>query len=330
MSKLSPHDTNTAQTHEAVIKNTPKKSWVLGVKALIATSFFIGLIYWVQVSFGWSAVLHDWDDLPFWLIISLTLFVASSHLLRIWRIHYAYNLYQAVTFIQVSAVSLSHNTISFLLPMRMGEAALPLLSRQQLQIDLTYSTSTLFLVRLFDLHVLCMFLLCFTGSLWIGQYAVWLAMTAIVSLPLLIYILTIFTKNIPSLAYVQPRLLNSRAWIKLYLITLMVWGIKLSALSFLAYSLGDLALNHAWVATIFADGSALSPITGFANAGTFEIAFSLPLMPLGYDANDLLRVAINVHLFIFITNIISGIVGFSLLKSRHPPEKPSSRNNVKL
>lgn len=288
--------------------------YVLRIKVVIALMLFIGLIYGIEHYIGWFGILSDWEQLNVTSIISLTILVFLSHLLRIVRVYFVYNLTQKVAFIDVSAVSLLHNTISFLLPMHIGEAALPLLSRKQLHVNAGYATATLFVIRSFDLHVLLILLLFFTGSLFTKEYPLWVPFMGLFVLPLGVETLKKLAHKFTFFAPIRPLLTPYSVWIKVYMFTLAIWGIKLSALTFLAQQLAHLALDHAWIATIMADGSALSPVTGIANAGTFEAAFSLPLLSLGYRASDILRIAVNVHIFVFVTNLIAGIIGFILLR----------------
>ena len=287
----------------------------LRIKVIIALILFVGLIYGVEQYIGWLSVLSDWKRLSLTTIIGVTILAFLSHLLRIVRVYFAYNVTQKkVAFINVISTSLLHNTLSFLLPMRIGEAALPLLSRTQLNVDIRYATATLFVIRVFDLHVLCMLLLTFAGSLFIKEYTLPIIIISLLALPLGVAILKRLTTRFKSLTFARPLLSPNSTWLKTYSFTLAIWGVKLSALTFLAQQLGHLTLEHAWIATIMADGSALSPITGFANAGTFEVAFSLPLISLGYTASELVRIAVNVHIFVIVTNLIAGIIGFMLLR----------------
>jgi len=270
----------------------------------------------VQHAYGWRVTLAIWQHVPLATIAMATVLVFASHFARVARVHYAYSRKQAVSFRRTLAVSLVHNTVSFLLPMRLGEIALPALSRHQLNIDLRYSTATLILLRLFDAHVLLCLLTFFAGSMWLGRFALAAPLVLLLALPMAMAALQLAATRIPKLAFTQELLAQKTTWFSLYAYTALIWVIKLFALAYLAASLGKLPIDHAWIATIIADGSALSPITGFANAGTFELAFALPLLPLGYTSEALIKTAVNVHLFIFVINIGIGILGFVLLDTK--------------
>lgn len=286
------------------------------LKVVFASAMVLALAIWVQKEFGWIETLAVWQNIPFSIIATSAGFVIVSHLARVTRVHYAYNRLQPTAFKRTIGVSLVHNTVSFLLPMRLGELALPALSKHQLAIDIKYATATLLLIRLFDAHVLLCLLLLFAGNLWFGDYALVVPLVLIAALPLCMRLLQMAGYRFSRLSFATSLFQKNTSWMILYGYTLIIWVIKMFALALLASSLGHLPIDHAWIATIIADGSALSPITGFANAGTFELAFALPLLPLGYTIEPLVKTAVNVHLFIFVINICVGIAGFLLLDSK--------------
>ncbi|SMF31747.1 Lysylphosphatidylglycerol synthase TM region [Alteromonadaceae bacterium Bs31] len=297
------------------------KYLITTAKITFAAAMVLGLIVWVQLSYGWRETLSEWAKPSILSIALASLFILLSHMLRVTRIYFAYTRVQALSFKSCTAVSLVHNTVSFLLPMRLGELALPALSRHQLDIEYKYSAASLVLLRLFDAHVLLSLLLFFAGGLFMGEYALIAPLLLLAALPVFMVILQQLGGRVKKLQFAAPLFKNHRTWLSLYAFTVAIWFIKLLALATLASSLGDLPIDHAWIATIIADGSALSPLTGFANAGTFELAFTLPLLPLGYTAEPLIKTAVNVHLFIFITNICIGIFGFTLLQSKQAIQK---------
>ncbi len=298
-----------------------RKYLITTAKVVFAAAMVLGLVAWVQLSYGWAETLAEWRKLSASAVALATLLVLGSHMLRVARIHFAFTRIQALSFRSCTAVSLVHNTVSFLLPMRLGELALPALSRHQLNIDIKYSTASLVLLRLFDAHVLLCLLVFFAGNLFLAAYAIIAPIVLILSLPAFILLLRHLGSRIKKLQFAAPLFNQHRTWLSLYALTAGIWFIKLLALATLAASLGDLPIDHAWIATIIADASALSPVTGFANAGTFELAFTVPLLPLGYTAEPLIKTAVNVHLFIFITNICIGIFGFSLLQTKQSVHK---------
>lgn len=289
------------------------------LKILIASGLLFGLLLWIQLEYGWSNTLAKWSAVPKLTLAAGVALTLCSHMLRVLRVYFAYRQQAPIKFRPVLGVSLVHNTLSFLLPMRLGELALPILSKRQLAINLRYSTATLLLLRLFDLHVLSALLITFAGKLWLSSTGLLVVAIALFSsLPIAITALKFCAKRYSKLQFMVP--LVERPWVcaALYLLTGLLWSIKLFSFALLASLLGGLAIDHAWLATIIADASALSPITGFANAGTFEAAFALPLIPLGYGAGQMVQVAVNLHIFIFVVNIVAGIFGLLFLRKISP------------
>jgi len=292
-------------------------------KVIIAGSLFAGLAMWVHLKYGWLETIAAWAKVPLYILSMCIGFTLLSHLLRAARVFYGYKQHSKVLFPKVMGVSLVHNTLSFLLPMRIGEIALPLLSQQQLNIGLHYSSATLILIRLFDLHVLLSLLVFFTGSVWLtGPLQIIAQVCIIFCLPLMIYALKQLSTKKEKLAFIHPLVSDPLVWGNLYFLSFLLWLVKLFSFALLVTLLSTLSFEHAWLATIIADASALSPITGFANAGTFEAAFTLPLVPLGYNADQLIQVAVNLHLFIFIVNITAGIGGLMFLNKKATQETP--------
>ncbi|WNO11208.1 lysylphosphatidylglycerol synthase transmembrane domain-containing protein [Teredinibacter sp. KSP-S5-2] len=285
-------------------------------KSIFALAVLAAVIVWVELEYTWQATLVAWSKLGLIATLLAICLVLTSHLLRVARIYFAYNRRGQVAFKRVMAVSLVHNTVSYLLPMRLGEAALPTLSKYQLDVELRYSLATLLLIRLFDAHVLLLLLSFFAGSIWLGKHAVWGPIVLILALPTVMTLMKTAGDRLPKLSFAQPLYANTSSWVSLYAITLAIWLVKLFALAYVASILGDLPIDHAWLATIIADGSALSPITGIANSGTFEFAFALPLVPLGYEMETLVKAAVNLHIFIFFINMAAGAFGAMFLQRK--------------
>lgn len=292
---------------------------VTQLKLLFAACVLIGLAYWVHHQYGWRSTLQIWSGVSSWQIVLGALLVIGSHIARVWRVHFAYSTQQPVSFTSTMAVSFVHTNVSFLLPMRLGELVLPTLSRHQLNVDFRFASATLLLIRLFDIHVLLCLLSFFIGGFWFGEYAFLTPLLLIIGLPIGVKLMYFVSNRIKFLRFATTLVDDNRTWFFIYTQTVVIWLTKLSALAMLAAALGNLPITHAWIGTIFADSSALSPVTGFANAGTFELAFSMPLMPLGYELAPLVKVAVNVHIFIFIINICVGTAGFLMLKAKPTP-----------
>lgn len=299
-----------------------RKSYLFAAKGIIASGFLIALITWVSLNVGWSSLLSAWSQLSLGEICLAVCLIFLSHGLRILRVFSAYKRTQPhILLTDVAAVSLLHNTISFMLPMRLGEAALPLLSKRQLNIHLRYSTSTLLLLRLFDAHCLLVLLAFFAAESYLGGKTAGLLWLIIASVPCAIIAVRRLIMKHPRFESIQTLVKSVGFLLSCYGLTALIWGVKLASLAYLAATLGQMPVDHAWIATIIADASALSPITGFANAGTFEAAFIFPLIPLGYDGQTLMKIALNLHLIVLLTNIAAGVTGAIIMFSKKPSKR---------
>ena len=129
-----------------------QKPYILALKSTVASLFVIALLWWAHKHLDARTVLESWQNVTAQGVLIVAMLILISHLLRVIRVFLAYKQRQAIQFIDVAGVSLTHNTISFLLPMRLGELALPILSRQKLNIPYLYSAATLLFIRLLDVH----------------------------------------------------------------------------------------------------------------------------------------------------------------------------------
>lgn len=274
------------------------------------------LAIWVERTYGWHSVLTPWQRIDAYLIPLVALAILASHGLRGYRVYRAFRPATRENFARVLGVSLIHNCATFLLPMRLGEWVLPALSRRQLAVNATYSTGCLILLRAFDAHVLLTLVVAIAGGQWISGVG-WLACIAVLlGLPVGLIVSARLLLRLQRLAWLAPLLADRRLWLHLYALTLLIWLVKTAALATLALALADITFAHAWLGVLIADASALSPITGLANSGTYQAAFALPLLPLDYDGQRLLVLAINLHLVLIANNLIAGGVGWALLGRR--------------
>ncbi|MFT7560906.1 MAG: uncharacterized membrane protein YbhN (UPF0104 family) [Flavobacteriales bacterium] len=290
-----------------------RRNFFLISKIVIASGLMLGLFLWLDSHYDWNELLTRWNSVDKTLIAICVALVCLSHFLRAYRIYYSYSANEKVRLLDVCAVSLSHNTLSSLLPMKLGELALPILSKHKLNIGLGKSAVTLLLIRLLDAHVLMVFVLFFAANIWLDSYGLILSIGFLLLTPAMVPIARRLTTLHPKLEPLGDIFANIKLLLMLYIQSILIWSVKLTAFALIALSLGNLAIDHAWLATIIADASALSPITGFANTGTYEVAFVAPLLPLGYSSDELVKIALNLHIFVFITNLLAGASGALLL-----------------
>jgi len=273
------------------------------------------LIVWVQLTVGWHSVLELFARITPADLALVAAGIVFSHVLRAVRLIICYRA-RSTNVLDTAAIGFVHNCLNFLLPMRLGELALPLLSKSNLGVRFRDSTVTLVFIRLLDIHVLLVLVMFFAGGALIDGYFFWLSIACLAGLPLALLTQRYWTSRLPLLRDLPDITGSPRYWVTNYILTTAVWLAKLGALSYLALQLSTIELEHAWVAITLADASSISPITGLANAGTFEAAFVVPLWLLGYDHEMTLSVAVTLHMVLGLVSLAMGSLGFAMMLVR--------------
>ena len=280
------------------------------VRWIIATLIFLALLGVVEHFIGWAKLLADWRNISASQLVALTLLTLASYLLRAERVFRYFGQIRGHSRLSYLRISFIHNALNNFLPMRLGEAAFPILMKRELDTGLSQSTSGLIWIRLIDLHVLCL----------IGALALYPRLGSISSLgiatlflvPLLLFKFRgLALRQIPSklrtklekLSHLLPDSLALFA--QTYLLTLVIWLLKIWALALTLQVFLQIDSASAWVATILADFSSVLPVHGLAGSGTYEAAMLAALIPMGYAAKEALAAAVNVHLYLLGVSALS-------------------------
>ena len=295
----------------------------MGVKLrwLIAIFFFATGIIWVHDYLGWPQVIADWQSLEPRTLALLLALTFASYALRAQRISRALPAPQPYAFTIYLRISLLHNALNNFLPMRLGEASLPIMAKRELGLSVVQSTTTLFLVRLMDLHflllVLCVSLL--PVSLLVGTSG---AAALLMAALLWRRLMSVVTAIIPQSRQAQLQAVlqhhqKRKLTLELYAYTVLVWLGKLSALALIVLSFLDIPFYQGLVAVISADLSSVLPIHGLAGSGTFESAILIALTPFQLEKKEILSAAINVHLYVLFSSSIGAAMALLITRHRH-------------
>jgi uncharacterized membrane protein YbhN (UPF0104 family) len=296
--------------------------WVVG-GALLA-----GLVVWVHVSVGWPQLLAPWLDMQPLTLAGLVLLGAASYVLRAVR---AYDyLYARVAgrFLAMLRVSTLHNVANNLLPMRLGEAAFPILLWRHFRLRMTDSTLTLIWIRVLDLHVL-------------GIIAGIALILGTSGSPVAAALLAVWVAALPAGLRLLPRL--SRRWrgagrvgralgaamrasppwgmrlARLYLWTALSWGAKVLAFGAITAHFLEAPAAAVIGGVVGAELSSVLPFHGVAGAGTYEAAMVAALYPLGVAPADALKAAVNLHIFLLGLTVLLGLAALAI-----PAGRPAS------
>ncbi|WP_016954046.1 lysylphosphatidylglycerol synthase transmembrane domain-containing protein [Catenovulum agarivorans] len=284
--------------------------WNKTLRWIIATSIFIAVIYGIELYIGWKSVFAQWQNVSPSQLVLLTLVTFASYWLRAWRVYCYFGQKTQHPFSPYIRINLLHNALNNFLPMRLGEASFPLFMKQSFAFPLLKSTAGLLVIRLMDLHWLLV-LLVVIASQQISQHALWLLIPLIL-VPLMLpncwdYLHKVAPEKIKQklIQITEHAELTPKFLARIYLLTVLIWLVKLSALCLILQFFIPLPSAQALFAVISADLSSILPIHGIAGSGTFEAAILAALLPLGINQQQVLSAAINLHIYVLVVTLLS-------------------------
>ncbi len=298
------------------------------LKLLLSVVILVITLAVVEYKIGWYSLLTSWQGFSLGTLVLLVVLSLSSNALRALRIRISFEL-PGRRYPQMFYLSTNHNLLNNLLPMRTGEVAFPVLIKRYFGIGLMSSSSHLLLYRLLDLVAL----LSVAGVLAVWQFnplaSVGLALVTVVGLllfdqgkRLVVWLLGRFShpklvKLAQALAVLPTRGGHFGA---IVLTTYAIWLTKLLAFLGVVLQLSELTLTQAVTSVAIADLSSILPIHGVAGSGTFEAAFVLAGQFYAIDTTALLKVAVQLHLFLLLMSFVAFGLGWLVAKIFHRQE----------
>lgn len=301
---------------------TAKRPVVATLRYLIGATLLLGLILVVESWVGWSTLLSPWRVLTPGYLAAAIILVFLSYSLRALRV---YDYFLGETRGQFGVclrLSLQHNMLNNLLPMRSGELSFPVLMARYFSIPAIRSVPALLWFRLLDLHTLIAFALFVISEKFIGQalgVALGIAWMILPWLGFKLYAawqsrLTHSTGKVGKILHQmleslpqQPHLFW-RSW----LWTLLNWAIKLTVFAWILTLFSEISLSTAWIGATLGDFTSVLPIHGIAGAGTYEAGVVAGLAPFGIKPTEALQAAVNLHLFVLGCTLLSGLLSLLL------------------
>lgn len=303
--------------------------WLIGLAVLVA------LIWVVQEQVGWSELVSLWYNVPIEVLVLAFAFFTASHLIRAIRIRH-YVTGDVISLPGVIKLSVWHLFMNGLLPMRLGEAAFPILLLRYSGVRLSHGFTHLVWLRLLDMAVmgtaalLVLLMLAellgfrelLVATIASGGLLITLAMVAPLS-----WLGSIADRYLPEalarlvhqfvdMAPGKPRLRG-----ELLAMTLLAWAAKMMAITVLVMALMPLPLPAVLAGAFAGEASGVLPIHGFAGAGTYEAAFVAGSAVTGSAVSELLAAAVSAHLFIFFATTSLAVLVAPIPASKHrvPP-----------
>lgn len=303
-----------------------------GAPALLLNALVLGLFVWaVEHYWGWGKLLAPWRNLELPVLLLAVCGLLLSYGVRALRIYLAERDIPRGQYLACLRLILLNNTINLLLPARSGEASFPILMNRWFGIDAARATGTLIWLRLLDLHVLATVgAACAAGGWLDTQHGLsslaWLAAGAAALSPLLLFVLRrpLAAKlagrdgKIPGLMlraltglphrYSGLALDLSLSWLS--------WGIKLTALGWVLSRLANIPQALGTLGAIGGDLSTVLPVHAPGGFGTYEAGVMALLAPGATPSGTLLAGAVNLHLLVLTTALLSGATAWLATAAR--------------
>lgn len=293
-----------------------------GIRYLASGLIFIVFVILVEQLLGWQQLLQPWLQLSTINLIIAVAVVLLSYWVRALRLFFYFYKIMRGSFLRCFKLVLQHNVLNNLLPMRTGELSFPVLMSRHFDIPMQKSLPALLWFRLLDAHFLFTVGIAIIAGQWSGPVTTIVSMVMLIPLPYLIYIsknhiqLTLTEKSTGKFRRLLARMLselpqNTRSFWLTWIWTLINWITKLAVFAWVLKQFIDISPLTAWMGAIAGDVTSVLPIHGLAGTGTYEAGVVAGLMPFGITASDALTAAVNLHIFILSTALVSG--GISLL-----------------
>ena len=288
-------------------------------RPLLGVVIGVGFVTFVQLYFGWRALLAPWANLPLQAIAAAALLTLLSYWLRALRFYDYFLADMAGRFALCVRLMLQHNLLNNLLPMRTGELSFPVLMARYFGVPAARSLPALLWFRLMDLHSLGLFaLVAFAGKLWPASVGL-TGLAAWLPLPWLAFHYSnwlhrrLDVHDRGALARWLRRLLEglprqAEAFWRAWGWTFVNWLVKLGAFAWVLGWFIPVSYRAALFGAIAGDLTSVLPIHGVAGAGTYEAGVMAGLLPYGVAPQPALAAAVNLHLFLLGTTLAGGAV----------------------
>lgn len=304
--------------------NPPSRRWSRYWKKGLSWIVLLGFIGFIQYWLGWGSLLRPWLALDSLQIALALTFMLLSYALRTWRLYDYFPQALHGHWQAVFRLSLLHNLMNNLLPARAGEVSFPILMKRYFGVSYTQALAALLWFRFLDLHtIMCVAAYPLLGFTPLKQWAVPLILLWL-CLPIGIYLLRqrlrhALLKREDQVSQHLNTLLTGlpstttcfwRSWA----LTWLNWVCKLATLAWLLAQFIHLPTWQVYLtAVIGGELTSILPLHAPAGIGTYEAGIVAALTPFA-SLESATRAAINVHIFVLGSAILSGIVAALLLK----------------
>lgn len=293
------------------------------IKILVPSLLFILTIVGVEWFVGWHTIVRGFSDLPGDYLAAAMGLMVFSYVLRTWRIQVSLTI--KGHFIELFKLSLTHNILNIMMPMRTGEASFPIFMKAQFDVPMLTASLHLIMFRLLDL--LCLLSIGGVLLLWRDYPLVSLTICGLFFVVIryselfkLLILRLLSHSHQPILVKIRntltPLPTSGKTYFTIALLTLCSWLSKLTAFVLIVLGISGLSFHTALLGIVGADLSSVLPIHGVAGSGTFEGAFILAaeidgISNLQSSFPQLLEASVQLH--VFLLGSAASIYAMSLL-----------------
>lgn len=288
--------------------------FIIGLAILVATVWICFAVIDVELA------VYSFFQLDAKTLFLITILGGSSWLLRGLRI---WLVLEDLTLGQAIGMSFLHNSANNLAPMRIGELAFPALAKWLSQVKFSVSLTHLIWIRFLDFISLIGISLCIIAFLH-AQIILLIALAVLLLLtPNLIHFFVpkTISLRLPDILNTARKQLifettNIRRLYKIWLLTVNAWLSKLIAMGIMLFTLSDEGLSIVTAIILGAELSSISPVHGFAGAGSYEAGGVFGAALLGVTVTESLTLTVQLHLYVLSLTVVFGILGYFLLLKR--------------
>ncbi|HKK69806.1 MAG TPA: lysylphosphatidylglycerol synthase transmembrane domain-containing protein [Candidatus Krumholzibacteria bacterium] len=283
-----------------------------------ALVLLVGLVAGVQWKVGWVEVLTAWSrvtPVDALVVVGLT---AIGYFARAQRLaaHFGSPVREHPWHC-LRIVSI-HNAANNILPMRTGEVGFPLLLKQTFGLRIGPTVASLLWLRLLDVLSLGLVVMVTLGVAHVGWALSVIGAVLVVLGPWGARSLLrrpwatphFAARTLSTLREGLPG--DGRAVLGTQVWSLVHWGSKLAAYTWLLVRLGDVAVPTATLAAVAGEATSVLPVHGFAGAGTYEAGVLAVLRPLGVPWGQAVQAAVNLHLFLLAVSVVAAALALML------------------
>jgi uncharacterized membrane protein YbhN (UPF0104 family) len=301
------------------------RTWLVTVSTLIAYAVFL------QLAFGIPALASQLADIGLLPLFFAVMLLVMTYAVRCWRVADYFPRETRGQFRRLLKLTLVHNLLNIMLPLRSGEASFPLLMRAEFGMPLARATAALLVMRLLDLHALLaaagMGLVVGAGKTpW--TIALWLAFL-LAPLPLFFLKTPIlsFATHLP--ARLHPLLdeiarglpAGPVAFLRAWGATLINWGVKVVVLAWVLRLMDVGPLAASFGGALGGELSSVLPMHAPGGVGTYPAGIVAGAVSFGAEASPAAlsvigKAAVNAHLLILISAFVGTGIALLLAPSK--------------